>query len=89
MRFGVEKGAEELRPPSGDKSWVSQHLAIFAADVLRANLPCTFYVQGLLNALEEPTLIAALRSYFLRYRSHLGDDSIYRKVIRPIVRRRA
>ena len=55
--FRVEKGTEEPRPPSEDKPWVSQHYALFVTDVLRANIPRVFYVQGL-EALEEPPLIA-------------------------------
>ena len=55
--FRVEKGAEEPRPPSEDKLWVSQHYVIFVTDVLRAYLPCFLCVQGL-ETLEEPPLIA-------------------------------
>ena len=51
--FRVEKDAEEPRPPSEDKPWVSQHPALFVMDELLANLPRVLYFQKL-EALEEP-----------------------------------
>ena len=42
--FRVDQGAEEPLSPSEDKSWVSQHCALFVTDALRANLPRVLYV---------------------------------------------
>ena len=53
--FRVEKDAEEPRPPSEDKPWVSQHYALLVTDVLRANLPRVLYVQGLGSAGRAPS----------------------------------
>ena len=57
VRFRVETGAEEPRPPSEDKPLVSQHPALLVTYVLRANLSRVFYAQRL-DALEESPLIA-------------------------------
>ena len=57
VRFRVEKGAKEPRPPSDGNPWFSQHPALFAVDVLRANVLRVLYVQGV-DALEKPLLVA-------------------------------
>ena len=51
------------RPPSENTPWVSQHPALFVTDVLRANFPRVFYIQGV-DALEESPLIALTQIVF-------------------------
>ena len=64
IRFRVEKGAKEPRPPSEDKPWVSQHDALFVADFLRSKLPRVYHVQGL-ETMAEPPLIALAQTLLL------------------------
>ena len=85
--FGVEKGAEEPRPPSIDEPWVSQHPSLFT-DVLQTNLPRVFYAHGL-KALEEFPLIALVQLLlqtmyvFLKDRSVCSVSGLSRRVRSP------
>ena len=60
--FRVENGAEERRPPSEYKPWVSQHHVRFVTVILRANLLRVFYDQGF-EALGEAPLIALAQTF--------------------------
>ena len=80
--FRVKKGSEEPRPPSADKLWVSQHYALFIADVLRVNLPRVLYVQELAS-LEEPHLVA-LAQILLHTLGVSFKESIFGIVTDPV-----